>query len=221
MSKADHAFSTPASASKSRRDVILGAGGIVAASALSSAALALPAVVATGGEPSDTFATALRIARLRWDAHGAAASCNDDSPEQQHYDGLASDYEDALLELFDHLVAKPVISMPDLAALAVLARAWEADDPNPDTIEADIAATDDPRDCATLQLMAAAIRMAKGGANVLTITLQPRNGPGAKRPSAPSLAAWASCSISATLRSAATSLIANRRQTVCSSSPSQ
>ena len=114
-------------------------------------------------EPSDAFATALRIARLRWDAHGDAASCDDDSPEQQHFDGLATDCDNALLELFDHLVAKPNLSMSDLAALAVIARAWEADDPNPDTIEEDIAATDDPRDCATLQLMAAAIRMATGG----------------------------------------------------------
>jgi hypothetical protein len=166
MSKADSSPSTAASASKSRRDVILAAGGIVSAGALSSAALALPALSASIAEPSDTFATALRIARLRWDAHGDAASCDDDSPEQQHFDGLATDYDNALTELFDHLVAKPNLSMSDLAALAVIARAWEAHDPNPDTIEEDIAATDDPTDCATLELMAAAIRMARGGENV-------------------------------------------------------
>jgi hypothetical protein len=46
MSKADHAFSTPASAPKSRRAVILGAGGLAAAGALSAAALTLPASAA-------------------------------------------------------------------------------------------------------------------------------------------------------------------------------
>ena len=165
MSKVDSLTPTPA-AGLNRRGLIAGAGGLAAAGALSSAALALPALSATIAEPSDTLATALRIARLRWDAHGDAASCDDDSPEQQHCDGLASDYDKALLELFDHLVAKSPLSMLDLAALAIIARAWEADDPNPDTIEEDIAATDDPADCATLQLMAAAIRMAKGGADV-------------------------------------------------------
>jgi hypothetical protein len=43
MSKAENALITSASASKSRRTVILGAGGIAAAGALSAAALALPA----------------------------------------------------------------------------------------------------------------------------------------------------------------------------------
>jgi hypothetical protein len=52
MSKADHAFSTPVSASKSRRAVILGAGGLAAAGALSTAALALPNM---GGEFSAEF----------------------------------------------------------------------------------------------------------------------------------------------------------------------
>jgi hypothetical protein len=166
MSKADSSPTTAACASKSRRDLILASGRIILAGTLSAAALALPARSAPIAEPSDTLATALRIARLRWDAHGDAARCEDDSPEQQHYDGLASDYDKAMLELFDHLVAKSTLSTSDLAALAIIARAWEADDPNPDTIEEDIAATDDPRDCAILQLMGAAIRMAKGGANV-------------------------------------------------------
>lgn len=112
MSKADSSPSTPAPASKSRRAVILGTGGLAAAGALSTAALALP----VGSEPSPECARARALVGLLTAAGAALEDVPDDGPQ----DAL-SDHFDELIDVARRLWERPVVSWADVAERAEIA----------------------------------------------------------------------------------------------------
>jgi hypothetical protein len=173
MSKANDALSTPAPASKSRRAVILGAGGLAAAGALSTAALAVP----IGSEPSPECARARALVGLLTAAGAALGDVPDDGPERDKVDDALSDHFDELIDVAPAMGA-PVVSWADVAERAEIAGYFaevETDDglscfsyfengklPIPPTV--DDGDGDAAAQASIIHLIRAAMKM--GGANV-------------------------------------------------------
>jgi hypothetical protein len=130
MSKADSSPSTAAPASKSRRDVTLGAGGIAALCATSAA------LAAASNLSSETQSLTAEIRRLH--ARHYALVDHEMSIEVQKSDPNYPAYEaaisaslaawDELEALAKRILARPVQSWADVAVLAELAKATTAGD---------------------------------------------------------------------------------------------
>jgi hypothetical protein len=129
MSKADSSPSTAASASKSRRAVILGAGGLAAAGALSAAAKALPA---TAGLSADHQALIAKIRALHknwYDLVDYEMSIEIEKGEPGHaaYEAAIAASETAQADrehLCYEILSQPVRSWDDVAVRAELAKTF-------------------------------------------------------------------------------------------------
>jgi hypothetical protein len=132
MSKADPAFSTPASASKSRRAVILGAGGLAAAGALSAATLALPAAADLADNRQAIIAEIRRLHAKHQDliTYEMSIEVREGEPGREAYEAAIAASEAAWNELHglcDQIRAQPAHSWDDIVIRAELCRLHDAE----------------------------------------------------------------------------------------------
>jgi hypothetical protein len=124
MSKADSSPSTAAPAPKSRRAVILGAGGIAAAGAL----LTLPAVAA-GAKTEDPSPEILEYRRCL----AAHLACFIEShDEDEAWEARVAETGDAKEETIEAILARPCRSWQDVVELAEVVRdeLWNTEEPD-------------------------------------------------------------------------------------------
>ena len=173
MSNVDSLHSTPASG-LNRRGLLRGAGGLAAAGALSTAALALP----VGSEPSPECARARALVGLLTAAGAALEDVPDDGPERDKVQDALSDHFDELIDVARRLWERPVVSWADVAGRAEIAGYFsdvKTEDglsgcsyfengklPNPPTV--DDGDGDAAAEASIIHLIRAALKM--GGANV-------------------------------------------------------
>jgi hypothetical protein len=148
MSKADSSPSTAVPASKSRRAVILGAGGIVAAGAVTG----LPAFAAAAGAQFSPEFLHYQTCNAAW-----LACFVEPYEEDEAWEALSNERDDTRWEAINVLLGRTPRSWQDVVELAHLNRMelWEDDLSGTHSAHGDI----EPA------LMKAIFAVAKGGAN--------------------------------------------------------